>query len=263
MGLLIGSGIVVANLGLSSSAGILAYDNAVTFANITSTNALASSPITNVSNPATAYAWEASDTSTQTITITPQTGRTIDYVGIARHNLNQPGLTVQIKFNGAIVLPAQAVSDLQALLFITAEASPTTIEIVISGATEAPKIAVIYAGTALIMERDIYVGHTPMPYGRDRMAVNGMSENGQYLGEIVVSESNSTQVDLQNLTPLWYRNFLDPFFALKPRKPCFWAWRQDTYPDEVGYAWVEGNPRPSNQRSNGMMSMNWTFRGIA
>ena len=112
------------------------------------------------------------------------------------------------------------------------------------------------------LERKIYVGHTPITYGRDRTSINGVSENGQYLGEIVVRETNSTSVNLKNLTPLWYRQSLDPFFAAKPRAPAFWAWRQTTYPDEVGYAWIEGNPRPVNQRSNGMMEINWNFRGI-
>jgi hypothetical protein len=113
------------------------------------------------------------------------------------------------------------------------------------------------------MERSIYVGHTPITYGRDRKAINGVSENGQYLGEIVVSSSVSTSVSLNNLSPEWYREFLDPFFAASPRTPAFWAWKPSKYPAEVGFVWVEGNPRPENALSNGMMSMSWQFKGIA
>jgi len=196
-------------------------------------------------------------------TITINTARQeVDYIGIAKHNLNQIGLTVTIKYNGITVVPAQSVSDKQALLFLNNIASPDTVEIIISGATSPPRIAVLYVGKALRLQRNIYVGHTPISYGRKRTAINGVSENGQYLGEIVVREMNMTSVNLQNLTPDWYRQNLDPFFALSPRVPCFWAWRPSKYEDEVGYCWVEGDPQMSNQRSNGMVECSWNFKGI-
>jgi len=197
----------------------------------------------------------------QTIAINTA-GQEVDYIGIAKHNLNQIGLTVTIKYNGITVVPAQSVSDKQALLFLNNLASPDTVEIIISGATSPPRIAVLYVGKALRLQRNIYVGHTPISYGRKRTAINGVSENGQYLGEIVVREMNMTSVNLQNLTPDWYRQNLDPFFGLNPRVPCFWAWRPSKYEDEVGYCWVEGDPQMSNQRSNGMVECSWNFKGI-
>lgn len=197
----------------------------------------------------------------QTITL-DTAGQVVDYIGIARHNLNQVGLTVAIKYNGITVVEPQAISEKQALLFLNNQATPDTIEIIISGATVPPRISVLYAGEATKLERSIYVGHTPITMGRQRTAINGVSENGQYLGEIVVREVNTTSVALQNLTPLWYRNNLDPYFALSPRPPCFWAWRPSTYEAEVGYVWVEGSPRPVNQRGNGMMSVDWNFKGL-
>jgi len=190
-------------------------------------------------------------------------GQTIDYLGIARHNLNQAGLSVSLKFDGITVLQNQAVSDIQAVMLLVNEASPDNVQLIINGATNAPQIGVIYIGKALQLERNIYVGHTPVTYGRNRKTVNGVSENGQYLGEIVVRQNNSTSVNLQNLTPDWYRSFLDPFFKLTPRVPCFWAWRPQDYPAEVGYCWIEGEPSMSNQRSNGMVECSWNFKGIA
>lgn len=247
--------------GVSTNAGIIGYQSVVNFDSVSATSELQNSPITNLANPATSFSWEATSNATQTITINTE-GREIDYIGIARHNLAQVGLTVEVKFNGVTVLPSRPVSDNQALLFLFNLATPTTVELIIAGATDAPTIAVLYAGRSIKLQRNIYVGHTPITYGRNRTSINGISENGQYLGEIVVSETASTSIDLQNLTPDWYRNILDPFFAQKPRRPCFWAWRPATYADEVRYCWVEGNPQPVNQRSNGMMSINWQFRGI-
>lgn len=257
----ISSNLVLSSAIESGNAGVMGFENIVTFDSITCTTETLESPCTNMANAATAYTWEAANTTTQTITIQSD-GREIDYIGLARHNLAQPSLVVSIKYNGITVSPAQAVSSNQAILFLLNSASPTTIEIIIENATTAPRIAVLYIGKALRLERNIYVGHTPITYGRDRKSINGLSENGQFLGEIVVRQSNTTNVSLDNLTPEWYRNELDPFFAAVPRVPCFFAWRPEGYPTEVGYAWVEGESSMSNQRSNGMVQCSWAFRGI-
>jgi len=240
----------------------IGYRNLVTPNTVTASSETVANPITNVANPATAWGWVSGTTATQAITIDTQ-GQEVDYIGIAKHNLNQPGLTIKVKYNGITVVPEQSVSSQQALLFLNNLASPDTIEIEITGATTPPRIAVLYIGKGVRLERNLYVGHTPITYGRNRTSINGVSENGQYLGEIVVREINETSVNLQNLTPEWYRNQLDPYFDLSPRPPCFFAWRPSKYEAEIGYVWVDGNPRVDNQRPNGMMSASWNFRGLA
>lgn len=246
----------------TSSFGILAYQTNVNFSGISATSEEMTGPASNMANPATAYSWTATSTASQTITIT-NAELPVDYIGIARHNLNQAGLTMRIQFDGVTVSDYAAVNDAQALMFFLAIASPDVITIDIIGASEPVTIAVLYAGRALLMERSIYVGHTPITYGRDRKAINGISENGQYLGEIVVSSSSSTNVSLSNLTPEWYRESLDPFFAQSPRIPAFWAWKPSKYPAEVGFVWVTGNPRPENSVANGMMSISFDLTGIS
>ena len=245
----------------------LCFQNIVSSSNISATSELTSGsttfPATNMANPATAFGWEAAGTADQTITILNNAANPIDYIGIARHNLGQAGLEIRVRFDAATVLDWQAVSDTQALLYLFEEAVPTTVYIDIRGVSNAAKIAVVYVGQSLRFERNIYVGHTPITYGRQRQAINGVSQAGEFLGQVVLNETLATTVDVQNLTPLWYRNELDPFFAMNPRKPIFWAWRPATYPNEVAYAWVEGSPQVSNQRSNGMMQTSFNLRGIA
>jgi hypothetical protein len=242
--------------------GIMCFNNIVTPASVSASSESAINPIENVTNPATAFIYEAANTSTQTITI-QSTGSEVDYVGIARHNLNQIGLRLSILYNGITVVDSIPVSDTQALLFLQNVATPTTIELVITGSTVPIRIGVLYVGKSLRLERGIGVGHTPITYGRDRVSINGVSDNGQYLGPIDVRQVNNTNVSLMNLTPDWYRANLDPYFDMSPRVPCFFAWKPEKYPNEVGYVWVVGNPRPVNQRSNGMLMIEWNFRGLA
>jgi len=262
MSIFLSENLVLTQTALSDNAGVIGYMNYATPSALSVTSSTVANPASNMTNPATSFRWEATSAATQTITITTD-GKEIDYIGIARHNLNQAGLTVEVKYDGQTVIAAAPISDIQALLFLTNIATPTTVQIIIAGATAAPSIAVLYIGKSLRLQRDIYVGHSPITFSRDRVSINGISENGQYLGEIVIRETNSTSVQLQNLTPEWYRANLDPFFKLSPRIPCFWAWRPTKYADEVGYCWIEGKPSMSNQLSNGMVQCSWNFRGIA
>jgi len=75
-----------------------------------------------------------------------------------------------------------------------------------------------------------------------------------------VRSNNRTGVSLQNLTPDWYRNELDPIF--RQRVPFFWAWYPSKYGAEVGYVWLDGEPNMSNQRSNGMVEVSMSLVGM-
>jgi hypothetical protein len=128
--------------------------------------------------------------------------------------------------------------------------------------SEAPTAAVLYTGALLVLQRRIYVGHTPITMGRTSKITNARSESGNFLGRIVLNEMTETSVSIQNLTPDWYRSQLDPFIRASKETPFFFAWRPGDYANEVGYAWITDDPQPSNQRSNGMMQIDFQMRGI-
>jgi hypothetical protein len=127
----------------------------------------------------------------------------------------------------------------------------------------APRIAVVYVGLLLPLERNIYVGHTPITLGRMTTVINRQSESGAFLGRIVVGETRRSAVALQNLTPAWYRTYFDPFARAAQRLPFFFAWRPGDYPRECGFAWLGSDPKPANQRPNGMMQVDLDLSGVA
>lgn len=255
--------LVVALQTINENAGKLCFDNILTRSGVSATSETSTSPATNLANTSTAFGWEAEDTADQTITITNTDRQEIDFLGIARHNLNQSGLRVRIRFDGSTVQDYTAISATQSQLVLFEGALPSVIQIDITGGTEAAKIAVIYVGKSVDLERNIYGGHTPIVYGRERSTITGVSQSGEYLGEVVLNQSLANTVSLNNLTPTWYRNTLDAFFSRSPRAPCFYAWRPGDYPTEVAYCWIEGNPKPTNTGTRGLMSISWNFRGIA
>jgi len=242
----------------------LCWKNIITPTSVTATSQQPLQPVQNLANSSTSFAWQATSTSQQDIVIS--TGQNVDYVGIARHNLDQTAeYRLNIVVDGATftLVPWSNVPPRQALLLLFNEAAPDQIVLSIRNNPEPPRIAVLYTGLSTVLQRRIYVGHTPITYGRNLSVVGGMSESGQYLGELIRRESRSTSVKMENLTPDWYRSELDPFFAQRPRKPCFWAWRPDSYSAEVAYAWISGDPDVSNQRANGMMETSFDLEAVA
>jgi len=127
-----------------------------------------------------------------------------------------------------------------------------------------PQIGTIYVGKVMQMERGIYIGHTPITYGRDVAEVNGMSESGDFLGRIIRQTTYSASIKMTHITPTWYRNVFDPFVIACKAKPFFYAWRINTYADEVGYCWFsKGIPVPDNTGPRGMMSVSFGIGGQA
>jgi hypothetical protein len=241
----------------------LCWRNIVTAGQLTATSEKPESPVRNLANSSTAFAWEAEDDSEQTITLNVD-GQQIDFIGFARHNI-----TGEVRISFVVGVTETVIFDFgevpldQSVLFLINPATPDEIRITIRDNETAPRIAVLSVGVATVLQRRLYVGHTPISYGRQLETIGSISEGGQYLGEIVRRETRTTTVDLQNITADFYREELDPFVAQRPREAAFWAWRPGDYPNEVGYVWLRGNPQPVNQRSNGMMNITLEFEGIA
>lgn len=261
--MILNDNIVLSLQSITKNNPLICYKNLVTEANVSTTSQTAQGPATNLANTSTAFGWEATSTATQTITVTLDNPSEVDYIGFARHNLFNNGALVRIRFDNSVVLDWQQADKNQANLFLFQQALPAQVHIDITGSAVPAKIGVLYVGKSTQLQRKIYVGHTPITYGRNINSIMGVSQSGQYLGEIELNRTLTTSVSMNNLTPDYYRSTLDPFFAQTPRKPCFWAWRPEDYETEVGFCWVEGDPRPTNERNNGMMSISWNFRGIA
>jgi hypothetical protein len=222
-------------------------------------------PASNLGNPSTAFGWEALTNDEQYIDIDTG-GLALDYLGIARHNLSSSAeVKVEFFVNGSLFTIFDWVDvdvEKQTLLFFFNTATPDFVRFSMRGNVAPPKIAVAYVGEATVLQRSIYVGHTPITMGINRSLIGGMSENGQYLGHVVRRQSLSTSVTLENLNALWFRENLEPFFRQRGRTPFFWAWRPQSYPEEVGYAWLTNDARPSNQRPNGMMQVSFDMEAI-
>lgn len=252
---------------------VIGYANLVTAANIAATTEADGFPASNMANPSTNLRWEgelSSPEADEYITVTTNAADPMDYIAIARHNLGSAQIAVSVEYLDTdaspeaweeLIAPVMLPNDGPALFRFPPQAL-AAIRLRLQPGSEAPTIAVVYTGKLLVLQRQIYVGHTPMPYGRSIKVTNARSESGNFLGRIVLNQKTGTSLTLQNLTPDWYRANIEPFLLAAQETPFFFAWRPQSYPREVGYGWLTNDPKPQNQRGNGMMSVELQMSGV-
>lgn len=275
MSLIISSSLVVSigSSDFNTNSPIIGWHTLATSGTITATTENINHPANNLSNPATHLYWQsdaASPSSDEVLEVSITSTELIDYIAIAAHNLGTAicPVTVQGSVGGSWVelVAEQLLASNAPAIFRFTPVSLAGIRLIIGPSQAAvplvPQVAVLYTGALLLLQRRLYVGHTPIPYGRRVSVANQRSINGAFLGRIVTSETRESQVSLQNLTASWYRDYLDPFFQAAQTIPFFWAWRPGDYPGECGYAWLTDDPTVSNQSARGLMQSSFSMAGI-
>lgn len=234
-------------------------------------------PLINIANPSTYLFWQSAEDvdsqPVQYITITPSDTSELNYIGIAGHNYGSDGIGVVIEGATDIdssgdpdyieltneVMPA----DDSPMMFRFTKQSYLSLRIRLTLTDAAPRAAVVYCGELLVLERRLYVGHRIINYNDTTNIVTGRSEMGQFLGRLVLGEFKSTQIELQNITPQFYRQGVEPWRQSMKTRPIFFAWRPSSYPFEVGYCWAMNDMQVSNSKANGFMQASISLQGIA
>jgi hypothetical protein len=264
---------VAASLSLNNP--VILYRNFIAAAGITATSEEDDYPASNLANPLThsSAEWRATSTAEQELTFAITEIDPISAIGFAAHNFGSAeiAVTVEVLVDGDYIeiydgMPAND----SPLMWRFAEYPTTEVLITLAEGSEAARAAVAYIGPALVVQRRIWLGHTPITMGVTTEVVSGMSEANDFLGRSVLGEYTSTTIDLKNLTPDWYREYFDPFVRAAKTLPFFFAWRPVDYPNEVGFCWLTGNPKPVNQRKrlsssgqdHGLMSVQFSVNGI-
>lgn len=248
---------------------LIGYNNLVTSTNVSADAFADGYPASNLAAPQTYSEWREGTSADGRIYVELDGITPIDYVGIAKHNFGSAQLTVEIEaiVSGSPVVVAGPIipADDSPLLFRFSPLATTEIRVHTFSAHDIPRAAVLYVGKLLVMERRIWVGHTPYPHGRKSSVSNGMSENGQFLGRIQTSAWRETSAPFSLITPSWYRENMDAFLAVAAATPFFFAARPATYPLECGFGGLTDDPVPvPDDSSNGnLLSFTLNMRGVA
>ena len=270
---LIDTGLSAGGVPLNANNPLIGWRNILTPFNVETDLAEVLFPAANLANPSTHLYWVSTATVFQSIQVNNDDFETVDYVAIAGHNFGSSGCTVQIQTATELdsmgdydwteasiaVIPA----DDTPLLFRITSGQYLAIRIALMPNTdEPPRAAVVYMGELLVCERRMFVGHRPLTYNSMANVITGLSETGIFLGRILLGEFLTSQLDFKNITPEFFREDLDLFRVHAKTRPFFFAWRPNSFPREVGYAWAMGNMNVSNALSNGLMGASMPIQGI-
>lgn len=244
----------------------LGWRNLVTAGNVSADEEADDFPALNLGNPATYLKWRGRTATAQAVTVDLTTPQEIDYVGIARHNFGSAGIAYSLESSadGAIWTPVAAGAPVTNRV-VFHEFAPATARywrLALAQGSAPPSMAILYLGRVTVLERRLYVGHTPITMGRRRQTSTGRSESGEFLGRIRLAETLESKIAMQNIDPDWYRAELDGLIEDEDLNPFFWAWRPEDFPAEAAFAWSMDDIVPVNQRSNGMMSFEASIQAI-
>lgn len=213
--------------------------------------------------------WERYRTAgTMTVTYLVGASFLLDYVGLAGHNF--AGKTVVIEYSQSEAaddwveiyndIPADN-RAIMALLGYDVLVAVLRVRVTVDGADN--ELAVVYAGAALQMPREIYGGHRPINMARQTEYTGNMSDRGQWLGRNVMRQGLRTAYEWHFLRPDWIRDYFEPFAVSAVTTPFFIAWRPEGYPTEVAYGCTNEDISPVNIGQNFYMNVGFTVVGHA
>jgi hypothetical protein len=251
------------------NAPIFGYHNLVGVADIAASSAASGYPASNLSNPSTAALWRASSTAAQTLSAVISPAQQIDYIGIAAHNFGSARIALSVETQAGlgdpwveVIAPFMATND-NALIFRFDNQIAYGARVILAAGEIPAQAGVMYVGKLLVSKQRAYVGHAPMTLDPITEIVNGRSERGNFLGRTVIGEYLTGSLSLADLKPDWVRAYFVPFIRSAKESPFFFAWRPLRYPDETAFCALMNDPKPTNDRSNGMMRVDLEFEGVA
>lgn len=239
---------------------VFGWNSILTQAALQATSAAIDHPVSNLLNPSTALYWEAapgSPADDQYLTAIIASVDPIDYVAVAGHNWGSAHIPVSIEialeqagspldYVWTELIPDHVIGSDEPRLYRFAEVSPLALRVRLQPGDAVPNAAVLHVGKLLVMPRGISDAHVPINLGRTVDKSRQVSNDGHYLGDVILSEGRVSSLPFKHLDPGWYRDTMDEFvvYAHTRGRPFFVAWQPVTYPRDVGYCSLTNNPQP-------------------
>jgi hypothetical protein len=267
---------------------IIFWRNVVTVSNVSTDTENPDFPVSNVANASLGLKWkqDLSDSPAAIpdyITVNTAGLGPINYVAFAGHNFGTIGASVAVEgssgggFGSPVYEDSPAESEYVTgvipeddgpIIFMFAEVEGPMIRLRIENTTgtTAAELAVLYVGKCTVMPEGIQADHTPLPLAKRNDTVLGQSENGSFLGRIVVGSWVESSATFSNMTKVDIRGDQDnegllDFLDFASEFPFFYAWSPDTYPEETAFAFLSNDPVPVFD-IDGFASLDLDMKGI-
>jgi hypothetical protein len=169
------------------------------------------------------------------------------------------------RFNNDVVGTSAAgylPADDQPLMFLFPSRAARYLQLKIVGGAIMPRIASVYLGASLIMQKQVSGPYTPISMGRDTQLSRSLSRGGQFLGQSYRRNGTKGAAMFKMLDDSWVRANFDAFSKAARRYPYFFAWNPSLFPTEVGYVWTEKDIVPRYNAIASLMDVNWEMKGV-
>lgn len=210
----------------------------------------------NAVDPMTYNSWKPT-AMPATFEITTPTAETINYCGIAGHNLGSTGCTVIFEtYEGIVWVEKARVTPANdaAIMFLCDDVSTAFARIRITG-TLTPNVSVVAFGEAIELPRRTYQGYTPVDLAHTVEFKTNRTNGGQFAGRSIKRTGAQTQFTVSNLEESYVRANLLDWFAEARTRPFFLAERPGGYPDAVDYVFTEQEIQPQRTGPRNLMSI--------
>ena len=234
------------------------------------TATLADGPAANAFSGTTYDYWLPDVTGTSAIlSIDLGTATSLTFAALAAHNAGTLGATVAIQHSADNVSWASVDDEVPTndapIAFRFVAISRRYWRFTFNGLTAADPLAVgvAFLGNETIIPRRFYQGFSPVITSTEIALQSNVSVGGNLLGSTVVGTGSTFSATVNNVDATFIRGtaFVDFMTQFGRGKPFFFGWRPAKYPQDIHYAWRDGDViRPDNSGPRDLMSFSINAR---
>lgn len=192
-------------------------------------------------------------------------GYEIDYFGLAAHNLGTFNGNVKLDYwDGADwqeLVPQTNIDDNEPVMVLFSKKFVSRIKFTFNADFNF-SLGVVYVGKAFSFERPFFKGHRPLKLNRTTSIEQKITEKGLDVGRYIIKKGATTNIAVNNQSPAFIRNKFLPLMLDARTRGFFFAWRPDTYPNDIAFCWTRENIAPKNNGKKEMMNVAFTVKAI-
>ncbi|RDH86365.1 MAG: hypothetical protein DIZ78_09350 [endosymbiont of Escarpia spicata] len=199
--------------------------------------------------------WKPSSTGTNTLTATFSANQSVNYFGVAAHDLADDDSSIKLEYSTDGTTWYDAVESWSPadnrVIFRVFDAIQADYWRVSVTSTGYPSMGVLSFGAVHVLPVGMRTGFKPPHLNRNSEYLNNVSEGGQFLGRSLLRSGNDGVIDLSFLKADWVQMAWPALAAVLETRPFFFCWDYDrhsinllSYSEEIdNAAWIDiGTP---------------------
>jgi hypothetical protein len=210
--------------------------------------------------------WKPTSTGDSWLQASFTSAKEVNYFAVAGHNLGSSGSSIKLQYhNGSTWVDAVSGGgggvDDRVIFFTFDSIVSNTWRLLVSNPTTIASVGVVSFGMTTDLTKGQKTGFAvPTMVGDSEYRTNE-SDTGLFLGRSIKRQNYPGSISLDLMDPDWVRQTWIPFTEHAKLKPFFFVWSGGYYPDEVVFAWTDGDINPPNYSGELWMSASLKFNG--